>query len=272
MINQEKILLDLLKAEIDPAFRKRAEFIFNQVFKNKAKSILDIGCGRGFYSNALATLPYVEEIIAIDLKKENLATAKKQAPNKKVKYYKANIYNWSSPKKFDLIIASEVLEHLENEKDFLRRVYNLLKNKAKLIITVPSAEYPFFWDPLNYFLKFFNTHVNKDIWFLAGIWADHERLYKEKELVDLLSKSNFKKLAVKKALQCCWPFSHFIIYGLGKNLVLKLKIRSFDRFSLEPKPLAKLLADFFIWPDKISTDFFNFKRKKLVSLMGSWTK
>ena len=36
-----KKLENLLKAEIDPAFAKRAEFIFQEIEKNKPKKILD---------------------------------------------------------------------------------------------------------------------------------------------------------------------------------------------------------------------------------------
>lgn len=158
------------------------------------------------------------------------------------------------------------------KKEFLTSVYNLLKNKGKLVITVPCADYPFLWDPLNFFLKIFNTHVNKNIWFLAGIWADHERLYKEGELVKLLSELKLQKLLVKNAVHFCWPFSHFIIYGLGKNLVLKLKIDSFDRFSLKPKPLSEIIAYFFALPDAVMRSLFKFKRKRAVSLISLWTK
>jgi len=272
MIIQEKNLIALLEAEIDPAFKARAEFIFRQVFKYRPKLILDIGCGRGFYSNALATLPYIREIIAIDVENENIVRAKSEAPNKKIKYQKADIFNWSSKKKFDLIICSEVLEHVENENKFLKIIFGLLGNKAKLLVTVPSANYPFCWDPLNYFLKLFNTHVNKNKWVLAGIWADHERLYHEEELNKLLKNFNLKKILTKNAVHFCWPFSHFMLYGLGKNLVLKFKINSFDRFSFKPKPFAKIIAYGFSFPNEILTNLFNFKRKKSVAIMGLWIK
>lgn len=268
---QEKILLNSLKAEIDPVFNQRAKFIFNQVFKYQPKSVLDVGCGRGFYSNSLAQLPYIREIAAIDLRKEHIKKAISKALNTKVKYFTENIFNWSSTKKYDLIIVSEVLEHVGDEEAFLKKIYTLLKKNGKLIITVPCADYPFFWDPINYFLKFFNTHVNKDKWFLAGIWADHERLYNKLELSTTVSRANFKQVSLFSAVSYCWPFSHLLLYGIGKNLVLKFNIDSVDRFNTKPKPLAKVIATFFALPEEIMLNFNN-ERNKAVGLMGLWFK
>jgi hypothetical protein len=55
-------------------------------------------------------------------------------------------------------------------------------------------------------------------------------------------EGNFQKIILNKAISYCWPFSHFLLYGIGKNLVLRFKINSFDRFNTKPKPLAKILA------------------------------
>ena len=41
----------------------------------------------------------------------------------------------NSPKQFDLIIASEVIEHLDNRSLFFKEISKLLKNKGILIIT-----------------------------------------------------------------------------------------------------------------------------------------
>ncbi|MEK6893412.1 MAG: methyltransferase domain-containing protein [Nanoarchaeota archaeon] len=42
-------------------------------------------------------------------------------------------------KKFDTIIAGEILEHLENPSNFLRFCFNHLKKGGRLILTTPNA-------------------------------------------------------------------------------------------------------------------------------------
>ena len=43
--------------------------------------------------------------------------------------------------KFDLIISTEVIEHLEDPNDFLEICNNLLKDEGKIILTTPDKDY-----------------------------------------------------------------------------------------------------------------------------------
>lgn len=77
-----KRLENLLQAEVDPAFAKRARFILDTVAKEKPKVLLDIGCGRGFYVHALTLFPFPEQIYGIDIQKDYLDQAKKTPATK----------------------------------------------------------------------------------------------------------------------------------------------------------------------------------------------
>jgi 2-polyprenyl-6-hydroxyphenyl methylase / 3-demethylubiquinone-9 3-methyltransferase len=259
-----KTFADLLQAEIDPVFSKRAGLIFQQVEKLKPREVLDVGCGRGFYTNNIARLPFVKQVIGLEVKEENLTLARKNQPNKKVEYLTQDFYNWQTTKKFDLIILSEVLEHLVDDELALKKLKKLLKKNGRLIVTVPHSNYPFLWDPLNFLLeKIAKTHVNKNIWWLAGIWADHEQLYTIKQIKDLVQKTGFKIDAAEKLVRFCWPFSHFLIYGIGKNLVLRLGMQSFNRFeSSGQNRLSNLIARIFSWPDRFGLKIFSKQKEK----------
>lgn len=161
----------LLSYEIDPAFRERARMIFEEVARIKPKKILDAGCGRGFYLKTLSCFPFVKKIFGIDINPSYLKIARKNIDKEKVIISKASIYRLPFPNNcFDLVIASEVLEHLKDDKKALMELKRVLKKNAHLIITVPNYYFPFFWDPLNWLLmRLFKTHINKNIWWLAGI-------------------------------------------------------------------------------------------------------
>ena len=162
---------------------------------------------------------------------------------------------------FDFVICSEILEHLSDDKKALLEVERVLKPSGFLIITVPNYNFPFLWDPLNWILmRFFNTHINKDLWWLAGIWADHERLYTTDEIINVVKK-HFKILEMRQFISWCWPFSHFLLYGIGKNLVENLGFSQFSRFNFKKKSSSSLLAKLIALP----TDFLDKKLQNINS-------
>ncbi len=265
MSEPEQKLRSLLKTEIDPAFKRRAQFIFNQTSTLQPHKILDIGCGRGFYTEALATLPYVKQIVGLDSSQEYIEAARRRKASNKITYLREDFNQWQSDQQFDLVILSEVLEHLPNDMKVLEKVKDLLKPDGKLIITVPHMNFPFFWDPLNFTLMRFGTHVRADWWWLAGIWADHQRLYTPASLETVAHQSGYQRIALEEQVHYCWPFTHFLLYGLGKNFVLKFNINSVNRFNDEKKPMASLLASFFELPEKLMSShlgFLNSGKKK----------
>lgn len=243
-------LQNLIQTEIDPVFAKRSEFIFKEVYKKKPAKVLDAGCGRGFYVHALTAFPFIKKIYGVDIDKKYIEIAKKNSLDKRVVISKASLYTLPySDNYFDFIICSEVLEHLERDYAALVELKRVLKKNGTLIITVPNYHFPFFWDPLNWILmRRFNTHIPKDIWWLAGIWADHDHLYTKEKLVNVVSKCGFKIKEVKLIVSFCWPFSHFILYGIGKNIVERFNIKSLNRFQKNRGILSSIIALIFKFP------------------------
>jgi ubiquinone/menaquinone biosynthesis C-methylase UbiE len=247
-------LENLLQSEIDPVFAKRARFIFHSIEKKRPKKILDAGCGRGFYLQALTLYDFPKEIVGVDINDAYLVKAKAACKDKRVRIQKSDIYKLPfHDNYFDMIICSEILEHLPDDKKGLLEIKRVLKPGGALLVTVPNANFPFLWDPLNWVLmRLFDTHINKNVWWLAGMWADHERLYTKKEIESLVA-SCFKIERLKLFGRHSWPFSHFILYGIGKNIVERLGTGSVNRFNLrrDDRPLARFLASIFSLPSRL---------------------
>lgn len=268
MLKQLKIFL---KTEIDPAFAKRAEYIFSAIERLRPQKILDAGCGRGFYVKALSFYDFPKEIHGIDINSEYIKKAEKLAlSDKRIKIAEGSIYKLPYKDNFfDVVICSEILEHLTDEKKALQEIRRVLKPGGSLIATVPHHNFPFLWDPLNWILmRLFNTHVNKNIWWLAGIWADHEQLYTEKQLREIVSAQGFLVNHTRGFINNCWPFTHFILYGIGKNIVERMGGAQFDRFLFEEKPLSLVLAKIVGFPSK----FDGKSKSSAVGLGGVFTK
>ncbi len=239
-----KELNTILRNEIDPAFAKRARLILEEVEQAHPEKILDAGCGRGFYVHAVSHFPFVKEVQGIDVNEEYLTIAKKYLTDPKITVQKASIYELPFPDKyFDVVISSEVMEHLSDDSAALKEIKRVLKPTGTLLISVPNLHFPFLWDPLNWILmKFFNTHIDKNIWWLAGIWADHERLYTQKDLEKVVQDAGYMIEKTEKVIGHAWPFSHFFLYGIGKNIVERLGVEEFNRFDFREKKLSQLLA------------------------------
>jgi SAM-dependent methyltransferase len=116
------------------------------------------------------------------------------------------------------VILSEILEHLDDDVAGLRETYRVLKPGGVVVITVPNANYPFWWDPINRMLEtLVKTHIGKGP--LAGIWANHVRLYHREQLRDVVLAADFIVEEERSFTHYCFPFIHNLVYGLGKPLL-----------------------------------------------------
>jgi SAM-dependent methyltransferase len=131
----------------------------------------------------------------------------------------ANIYRLPYPDNaFDGVILSEILEHIDHDVDGLKEVYRVLKPGGVVAITVPNANYPFWWDPINKTLEtVFKTHIGKGP--LAGIWANHVRLYTAEQLRTSVLAAGFEVEEERAFTHSSFPFIHNLVYGLGKPLL-----------------------------------------------------
>lgn len=253
----------ILSEEPDRAFARRAQIIFENLKLSGKEKILEVGCGRGFYLKTLKTLWPDLEVTGIDLNQKYLDQAKKFLGNLEVQLVCADATKLPfKDNSFDRIIATEVLEHISDDQKAIAEMYRVLKPGGIAIVTVPNTNYPFLWDPLNWTLeRLFHRHIPSNIWWLAGIWADHVRLYSEKKLVNEIKKVGFRVEKFWRATFWCFPFSHFLLYGIGKNLVEKGFLQSCSRFGKKKNIFLNQLILFpFKTVDKLNDFFPNFSK------------
>ncbi|HVZ12778.1 MAG TPA: class I SAM-dependent methyltransferase [Patescibacteria group bacterium] len=146
--------------------------------------ILDIGCGAGTLDFYIANKG--PKILGIDISdiaiNSCIETAKqlgiKNAEFKRIYFPRENVTG-----KFDLIIFTEVIEHLEDDVLALQKINKLLNTNGKLILSTPSKNAPL--NRLGLTKKF-------------DLEVGHLRRYTEEELTRKLKKEGFKILKVNK--------------------------------------------------------------------------
>ena len=209
----------MTRNEADMSFKMRARTIFEYVNPTDDMVILDLPCGRGFYLNMFR---YVSKcrLIGADLDWEVIQKAKVNVGHlDDTDIQRVNIYQMPYPDNtFDAVIFSEVLEHLDNDSKALKEAYRVLKPNGVLAVTVPHENYPFWWDPINKTLEtLFNWHISEGV--LAGIWANHVRLYTSSQLREAVLTAGFEVEDERAFTHHCFPFIHNLVYGIGMPLL-----------------------------------------------------
>jgi SAM-dependent methyltransferase len=215
----EQTLEILTRNEADMAFKKRVRTIFEWIDPQDDNLILDMPCGRGFYLNMFR---YVSgcKLVGAELDWPVLLKAQRNVGHlPDIALNNANIYALPYPSKiFDGVILSEILEHIEHDVEGLHEIYRVLKPGGVVAITVPNANYPFWWDPINKTLEtLFKTHIGSGP--LAGIWANHVRLYTRDQLRESVLAAGFVVEEERAFTHHSFPFIHNLVYGLGMPLL-----------------------------------------------------
>ncbi len=111
-----------------------------QIVDNRVYSLLDAGCGEGFVANLLYDDVKNLKISAFDFFQQSIDMA--QTDNKrKIDFFVADIENLNlKNEQFDLVLATEVLEHLKNPQKALKEIFRVAQKTV--IVSVPNE--PFF--------------------------------------------------------------------------------------------------------------------------------
>jgi SAM-dependent methyltransferase len=227
----------MVRNEADMAYRRRVMTIFEWLDPRDGDTILDAGCGRGFYLNFMRHACQAR-LVGLELELPYLRIARAALDGlPDVTLVNGSLYDPPFPNRaFDKVILSEVLEHVPDDRGALRAIARKVKPGGLIAVTVPNADYPFWWDPINKTLEtLLHTHIRRGV--LAGIWANHIRLYTADALRKAIIDSGLEVAAERRFTHRCFPFIHNIVYGFGKTvleagMLPRNVVRAADRHNL----------------------------------------
>jgi len=217
-ITNPALIARMIRNEADMAYRRRVQTIFEWLQPTDNDVILDGGSGRGFYLNFLRHASRAQ-LVGVELEFSYLQIARRGLGNNSAPMLNANLYQLPfAQNTFDKAILSEVLEHVDDDTAALRSVASTLKPGGLIAITVPNANYPFWWDPINRTLEtLFHVRIRRGVF--SGIWANHVRLYTPEALRDAVVASGLEVADERAFTHDSFPFIHNIVYGFGKTLL-----------------------------------------------------
>ncbi len=201
---------------------KRLDFIVNQVRANvqKGAKLLDIGCGNGNVSIALGSLGYT--VWGIDVDETSIKMANERNPFENVRFDVVDANAFTESEQYDLIICTEVLEHLEKPEALVRSAYSILKPGGTMIVTVPNGYGPresLMTKPMQWMMR--KGHTDKLVKIKKAFGYTHAtaqssnpdlthlQFFTRKSLFALMENTGFNLMAFGKSdfLELVFPFS-----------------------------------------------------------------
>jgi len=249
---------NLLKVEGDLAFRRRCETIIEWADAGPDDVILDCGSGYGFVLRVLTALTPAR-VIGLEYQAERvLETSQVLGPIPRLSLTQGDAMQLPfADNTFSHVVCSEVLEHLPDDGKAVAEMFRVLKPGGVLIVTVPSAYYPFGWDPPNWVMQKISGRQLKGEKPWSGIWYGHQRLYTKQNLASLMRGHGFDVEETRGLTHFSPPFAHMVMYGIGKPLIQKglvparLKKQADRRMEDAPPPtgLTKIAMQVLEWID-----------------------
>ncbi len=147
----------------------------------KSDTLLDVGCGAGVFSYEMAL--HGGKVIGLDYSETNVRAVRERyhLPNLSFEVGDAVAMPFNE-ETFDSILATEIIEHVQEDNKFVNECYRVLKKNGKVVITTPCINPTLSVDWMR--RLFAGIDITKDFGHKRGG-------YTKEGLFELLEKNNF---------------------------------------------------------------------------------
>ena len=204
-------------------------FNFKKYNLNHNGSMLDVGCGEGRHIFGVMQEYPMMKCVGLDMDDDSLKKAEKgysyfeSISEVGAEFIKGSAYSLPFPDNtFDLIVCSEVLEHLHEYNDAVIEINRVLKPGGKFFASVPA-----FWP-------------EKICWYLSKEYQNqpggHLRIFDQKKLIHEIESRGFIFLSSEKFHSIhspYWWLRCFFWKSQEKNLLVKVYKKILERHILK---------------------------------------
>lgn len=173
------------------------------------RSVLDVGCGNG--STVAAFLGMGCKVVGIDLSETGVTLARTAYPNGRFEVLDAsgNLLEKLQENPFDVIISTEVVEHLYDPRSFAEACYSALKPGGKFICTTPYHGY--MKNLVIAILGKWDTHADP-------LWdGGHIKFWSRRTLGKLLREAGFIEISFQGIGRVPWLWMSMIMVAERPN-------------------------------------------------------
>lgn len=221
IMSMEKIVYDLTYGQEENHwwFKVRRKIAFDWMkgfsFINETAAILDVGCGTGFL---LGELQKRANAYGLDCADEAVEYCRARGLKNITKGDASSIP--FGDEQFDIVLALDVLEHVENDVQAIKEIRRVLKKNGIAIIYVPAFQF---------------------LWGIQDKASHHFRRYRLKPLERKIKEADFEVLKVSY-------FNAFLFLpiALMRFFFRLLKIKIEAENEIELKPLNPVLYTIFL--------------------------
>lgn len=111
--------------------------VYNFIKHQPKCSVLEVGCGYGYLTYALAREGF--NVTGIDISENAIKSAKENFGDHFSNESLKELLNRNI--KFDLIVSTEVIEHVDEPSEFFGLCVSLLKPDGKILLTTPNKDF-----------------------------------------------------------------------------------------------------------------------------------
>lgn len=206
----------LVASDLDPAYRRRTRWLFERIARTPDARVLDAGSGLGTALHLLGQALPDATAIGTDVDPQRHLDGRRAGVRAPVTAADLAALPHAD-ESFDVVLCSEVLEHVDDADDALRELHRVLRPGGRLLVSVPHADFPAAWDPPNRLLGWLGLPLIQH-GILAGAWTEHQRLYRPDELVWSITAAGFVVDEVEEQTHRCLPFTHLLVYGIALRI------------------------------------------------------
>jgi 2-polyprenyl-6-hydroxyphenyl methylase/3-demethylubiquinone-9 3-methyltransferase len=193
--------------------KPRLDYIKSHIDLPGAK-VLDVGCGGGILTEALAISK--ASVTGIDISASLINCAKEHAKKQKldISYLKMAIQQMEDKfiNYFELITCMELLEHVDNPKQILHHCYRLLRNDGIIVISTLNRTIQ------SYLLGIIAAEYILNI--VPKGTHNHQKFIKPAEMTKLLKQHGFTTICIKGVGYNPITNNSFITTDISVNYIL----------------------------------------------------
>mgnify|MGYP001161389917 CR=1 FL=1 len=142
-------------------FKNKRKLIKGILNRLQCSKILEIGTGAGVLSSQIRKKHPSIELHGVEIDKAfyNVVKQKKIFNQLTLGAFE----EYKTKEQFDLIIMLDVLEHLQNDNEAVKKLFNLLSPKGHLVMTVPAYQFMFSYHDkiLNHYRRYSRKALKK---------------------------------------------------------------------------------------------------------------